>query len=590
MATRKEPVDAVIVGFGWTGSILAKALTDEGLNVVALERGQDRDTHTDARYPQIADELAYAVRSKLFQPLAKETLTIRHSMSETAVPYRQHASFLLGNGVGGAGFHWNGQHWRALPEDLRLRSHIEERYGKDFIPEGMTIQDYGVTYEELEPHFSHFEEVCGTAGRAGRLNGQLQAGGNPFEGSRSKEYPLPPATPQYAAQLFEKAAREAGFDPFPLPASNATKPYTNPYGVRLGPCNFCGYCERFGCYMYSKASPQTTILPLIRNRANLEIRTNAYVTRVDLDASRTRATGVTYIDAQGNEIEQPAELVIVSAYQMHNVRLLLLSGIGKPYDPVSGEGVVGKNYAYQYNPSVSVMLPKGTQLNPFVGAGAAGMSVMDNLNCDNFDHGPHGFIGGAYTSGGFTGGRPILQAGLPPNAPAWGKGWQAALADAYQRRMSIGMEGSVMSYRDAYMDLDPTYKDAVGRPLLRLTFNWHANEIAMGKYVVAQAAEVAKHMNAESFQMNTPGDIYDTRVYQSTHNTGGAIMGSDPTSSVVNKYLQCWDVPNVFVTGASAFPQNMAYNPTGLVGALAYHCAQALKDQYLKNPGPLVQA
>ena len=78
--------------------------------------------------------------------------------------------------------------------------------------------------------------------------------------------------------------------------------------------------------------------------------------------------------------------------------------------------------------------------------------------------------------------------------------------------------------------------------------------------------------------------------YQTTHNTGGVIMGSDPKSSAVNRYLQSWDLHNLFVMGACAFPQNAGYNPTGTVGALAYWSAQAIRTQYLKNPGPLVQA
>jgi gluconate 2-dehydrogenase alpha chain len=76
--------------------------------------------------------------------------------------------------------------------------------------------------------------------------------------------------------------------------------------------------------------------------------------------------------------------------------------------------------------------------------------------------------------------------------------------------------------------------------------------------------------------------------YQSTHNTGGAVMGTDPGISALNKYLQSWDVSNVFVMGASAFPHNSGYNPTGPVGALAYWAADAIRDKYLKNPGPLV--
>lgn len=591
MAIKKDKVDAVIVGFGWTGAILGQELTDAGLNVVALERGAMRDTPTDAQYPKVIDELEYSVRGKLFQELARETVTIRHTPDDLAVPYRQNGSFLLGNGVGGAGFHWNGMHYRILPEELRLRSHYEERYGKKFIPEGMTIQDFGVSYEELEPHFDFAEKVFGTSGKAGNLNGKIVPGGNPREGARSSEYPTPPLQNTYGATLFEKAAREVGFNPYPAPAANTSQPYTNPYGVRLGPCNFCGFCENYGCYMYSKASPQTTILPVLLKKPNFELRTHSYVTKVNLDGDGKKATGVTYIDAQGREVEQPADIVIMAAYQLHNVRLLLLSGIGKPYDPKTGEGVVGKNYAYQMNGAINVLLPKGTQLNPFIGTGAGGVS-MDDLNGDQFDHGPLGFIGGASIRHVRYGGRPIKMTPTVPGTPSWGSQWKAGIADAYQRYMTIGISGSVMSYRDACLDLDPTYRDAYGLPLLRMTFDWHDNEYAMLGYMGDRMEEVGRAMNPEKVfrAIRKKGTHYDTRIYQSTHTTGGAIMGTNPSNSVVNKYLQSWDVSNVFVMGASAFPQNMGYNPTGVVAALAYWSAKAIREQYLKNAGPLVQA
>ena len=125
-----EKVDAVIVGFGWVGAIMAKELTEAGLNVVALERGPMRDTYPDGSYPQVIDELTYNIRRKLFQDLSKSTVTIRHNSSQTAVPYRQLAAFLPGTGVGGAGLHWSGVHFRVDPIELRMRSHYEERYGK----------------------------------------------------------------------------------------------------------------------------------------------------------------------------------------------------------------------------------------------------------------------------------------------------------------------------------------------------------------------------------------------------------------------------------------------------------------------------
>ncbi len=589
MATLKKPsVDAVLVGFGWTGAIMGMELTAAGLNVLALERGENRDTVPDFAYPRITDELSYGIRGKLFQNLSKETVTIRHTPADVAVPYRQHGSFLLGDGVGGAGVHWNGHHWRALPADLQLRSTYEARYGKKFIPEGMYLQDFGVTYDELEPHFDMFEKICGTSGKAGNLKGRIQPGGNPFEGWRANEYPLPPLASPNSAVLFEKAARELGYHPFPQAAANASRAYTNPHGAQLGPCNFCGFCERYGCYMYAKASPQTTLLPTLMKRPNFELRTRSHVQRVNLSADGKHATGVSYIDAQGNEVEQPADLVVLCAYQMHNVRLLLLSNIGKKYDPATGEGVVGRSYAYQLNGGATLHFDKGQPMNPFVGSGASG-HAMDDFDGDNFDHGPLGFVGGASINCINTGGRPIQQLALPSGTPTWGAAWKKAAKENYVYQTSVGSQGSVMAYRDNYLDLDPTYKDAFGQPLLRMTFDWKDNDMAMTAFIGSKVEQIARAMNPKHISMGfkKKGEHYDVRPYQSTHNTGGAIMGADPKTSAINRYLQSWDVPNVFVMGASAFPQNFGYNPTAVVGALAYWSAAAIREKYLKTPGAL---
>jgi gluconate 2-dehydrogenase alpha chain len=590
MAERKRPIDAVIIGYGWTGAIMAKTLTDAGLSVVALERGPARDTSPDFEYPRIADELKYGVRGDLWQPLANETVTIRHGIQDTAAPYRKYGSFILGNGVGGAGTHWNGQLWRASPEDLRLRTHIEQRYGKKFIPADMTIQDYPVSFEELEPHFDHFEKVCGVSGIAGNLHGQIKPGGNPFEGSRSDEFPTPPLPPIHVARLFEKATAELGYKSFPVPSANSSIAYTNPYGVRLGPCNLCGFCERFGCFLYSKASPQTTILPILADRQNLEVRTNAYVTKIVLDRTGKVATGVAYIDESGVEVEQPASLVILSAFQMHNVRLLLLSGIGRPYDPVTGEGLIGKNYAYQMCSVTGAFFSEDVEINPFIGAGSAGQRVIDEFNSDHFDHSHLGFIGGSLIYAGGTGGRPIEQMMLPPDAPHWGSGWKAAIRKHYRHSAPIGSLGSVMSYRDRYLSLDPTYKDAHGLPLLRITFDWHDNEYRMVAHSAAKMDEIVRAMKPEKqvTLVMRSGNHYDARVYQTTHTTGGAIIGSNPSNSVINRYSQSWEVPNLFIYGASSFPQNIGYNPTGLLAALTYFSAAKIRDTYLKSPGPLV--
>jgi gluconate 2-dehydrogenase alpha chain len=109
----------------------------------------------------------------------------------------------------------------------------------------------------------------------------------------------------------------------------------------------------------------------------------------------------------------------------------------------------------------------------------------------------------------------------------------------------------------------------------------------MSDFLTERAAEIARAMKPREIKVNKRKGSWDVVPYQTTHNTGGAIMGTDPASSAVNRYLQSWDVPNLFVIGASAFPQNPGYNPTGTVAALAYWAADAIRTRYLKAPGPL---
>ena len=171
MARRLPRKDVVIVGLGWTGSIMALELARTGLDVVAIERGPWRDTATDFNIGTAPDELRYAVRHDVFLRPKQETLTMRNNPSQTALPIRKWGSFLPGNGVGGAGVHWNGQTWRFLPDDFRIRSHMIERYGEGIMPEGNHIQDWPVTYDELEPYYDKFEYVAGISGKAGNIKG-----------------------------------------------------------------------------------------------------------------------------------------------------------------------------------------------------------------------------------------------------------------------------------------------------------------------------------------------------------------------------------------------------------------------------------
>jgi gluconate 2-dehydrogenase alpha chain len=228
-------------------------------------------------------------------------------------------------------------------------------------------------------------------------------------------------------------------------------------------------------------------------------------------------------------------------------------------------------------------------INPFMASGASGTLINDFAG-DNFDHSGLGFIGGAFIGAVNTNGRPIQYHPVPPGTPNWGKGWKQAVVKHYNHTVMFSLHGSSVAQKQNYLDLDPTYRDAWGQPLLRMTFDFPQNDLKMAAHVTAKAVEIGKAMGAKQVVGNPRKGPYTVTQYQTTHNTGGTVMGDNPKTSVVNRYLQSWDVPNVFVIGASNYPQNASWNPTGTLGALTYWAIDALKNKYLKNPGRLVSA
>jgi gluconate 2-dehydrogenase alpha chain len=295
---------------------------------------------------------------------------------------------------------------------------------------------------------------------------------------------------------------------------------------------------------------------------------------------------VTYFDVAGRETFQPADLVLLCAFQVHNVRLMLVSGIGQPYDPATAQGSIGKNFAYQ---TMAYVYPffADKRMNAYAGAGAMGMTI-DEFNADNFDHRPHGFIGGGYILAQTTGARPIQQTVLPDGTPSWGSEWKRALHDWYDRSFTLQAHGGSTAKRDNYIDLDPTYRDAYGMPLARLTFDFPQNDLKMRRFLTEKVTEIARAMNPTQIKISLPPVPFSIVPYQTTHITGGAITGISRDQSAVNTYLQSWDVTNVFVHGASCFPQNAGYNPTNTIAAMTYRSSEAMKSRYFNNPGALM--
>lgn len=570
MAKTLPSVDVVTVGVGWTGGIVAAECSKAGLKVVGLERGQKRGTED---YLTIHDEYRYAIRYDLMQNLSKETISFRNNRNMKALPMRQLGSFLLGEGLGGSGTHWNGMSYRFLPYDFQIKTMTDKRYGANKLGPDYLLQDWALTYDELEPYFDKFEKTSGISGDDK----------NPFSGKRSNPYPTGPMKMTPMLTQFETAAKKLKLSPYMVPSANLSEVYKNPDGETINACQYCGFCERFGCEYGAKSSAEVTVVPTALKTGNFDLRYNSNV--VEILKKGNKVTGVRYIDTiSGEEFIQPANAVVLTSYVFNNAKLLMVSNIGERYDPATGKGTLGRNYCYQILPGAAGFFDE--QYNTFMGAGALGMSI-DDYNGDNFDHSDLDFIHGGNIALTQTGARPIGSNPTPPDTPTWGSEFKKQSIHYYTRSFGIGAQGASMPHKENYLSLDSTYKDAYGLPLVQLTYNFTDQDRALHKYISARAADIMKEMGAKIVVPNAEITDYNIVPYQTTHNTGGTVMSLKPEDGVVNNYLQHWHAENLFAVSAGNFAHNSGYNPTGTLGALAYRCAEGVV-KYSKSGGSLV--
>ena len=256
--------DVVLIGLGAAGGIAAHVLTDAGLEVVALEAGPRFEVEGTN-----FDELRNDVRNWMSEPKAKlEVPTWREEDSQEAGPSPW--PMLMANGVGGSTLHYECMSLRFQPWNFSTRSQALARYGAGALPANSTVEDWPVSYAELEPFYDLVERTIGVSGQAGRVSGALDPAGNHFEAERAGGYPMAPLRRTGWAELMATAGRNLGWHPFPSPAAINTEPYNgNPA------CTYCGFCQSNPCYTNAKGSTAATVIPHAEATGNLRIVTSA---------------------------------------------------------------------------------------------------------------------------------------------------------------------------------------------------------------------------------------------------------------------------------------------------------------------------
>ena len=572
MAT--ERTDVVIVGAGAVGGIMAAELAKAGIKVVALERGPRLKTADFNPH----DELRYFTRQDLRPNTRLHPVTWRPNANTRSTRMNS-----LNNGAqaGGGTVHYGAVSWRFHEDDFKVRSATIERYGEKAIPEDSSIVDWPLSYAEMEPWYDKAEYELGVSGKAGNLNGRKIDGGNIFEAPRKREFPLPPLQVDQSGLVFEEATKKLGYHPFSTPRAILSQPYKDRPG-----CTYCGFCQAFGCHVGAKSSILVTKIPEADATKNFKLITGAMCYRVNTDNSG-KATGVSYYGPDGSDNTVEADLVILSPFIYDNVRLLLLSKTEKfPNGLANSSGQVGKHVMAHIGTRAFAIFDD-RNINIYMGPSAQ-RHCIDDFNADNFDHKDLGFIRGAQinVSPADLEAGPIgtaMSMAPPPGTPRWGAAYRDFLSKYFTRYAGINAQTENLPYADQTIDLDPNVKDMYGLPAPRVTYDWRRpNERARVEFLGRKLEDIGRAMGAAKVwrpptNQGQPG----------AHHQGGTRMGSDPRNSVVNKYGQSWDIPNLFVMGSSTFPTMSGYNPTLTIEAHAYLSADAIVQRYIKAPGAL---
>lgn len=530
-------VNAVVVGAGAGGGVVAKELSTAGLSVVLFERGGWVGFEAHGH-----DELISQRTTALGNAFGPDDERYRRVVSSGGGQWRivRPSEGGYGNNaacVGSGTVSYGAMAWRFMEKDFTMRS----TYGA---LEGSTLDDWPVSYADLEPYYEKAESEIGVAG---------DASGDPFCGRRRKPYPMPPFAYNREGQILEPAAKRLGLHPFPIPMLRNSVSY----GGRNA-CIACRYCVGFACEINAKCGTHNTVIPTALASGNCELRTHSIVSEVMVD-DRGRARGVKYFDANDRAQVQTADLVVVSGSATETARLLLNSksklfptGAGNRHDWV-GRNLQGHAYAGAWG-----LFEQETYDD--VGAGAT-IALCD------FNHGNTGLIGGAMLANEFIRLPYLFSGRRPPGAPSWGKAHKD-----YQRRFykrTIGVQGPVqeMPVYNSRVDVDPEVKDHWGIPVARIAGQRHPHDIEIAQFTSSKAELWLKEAGAIKTWRNVPGRGGGGG---GQHQAGTCRMGNDPKTSVTNRHGQVHDIDNLFVADGSLHVTNGGFNPVLTIMALGY--------------------
>ncbi|MPS69630.1 GMC oxidoreductase [Novosphingobium aerophilum] len=554
--------DAIVIGSGMSGGIAAKELCERGLKTLVLERGRKLEhggeSYTDWMQPWDLpnagmvpeEELArdYPVQSQCYaMTSATQQYWVKDSEHPYTTPEDKPFSWIRGYHLGGRSIMWGRQSYRLSPMDFEANA--RDGHGSD----------WPIRYDDLAPWYDHIEKFIGVAGSREGL-AQLPDG----------EF-LPPFDLNDAEVMFKQAieGKFPGRKVIPGRVANLSKAQPHHEALGRSSCQVRSFCER-GCSYGAYHSSLSSSLPAAEQTGNLTIVTDAIVHSIVYDPKTGKATGVRVIDAHskaGRTYE--AKVIFGCASTIGTAQILLNSkSEAMPNGLANSSDMVGRNLMdHLYALSVAGILPKGPD-SYYFGRRPTGLYIPRYRNVSEdapFLRG-YGYQGGAMRTGGSRATAGAIGADLKAKARKLGP-WMVFISGF----------GEMLPNPENRVTLNANKVDQWGIPTVHVSCALGENEHKMAEQIITDGKAMIEAAGGMVVSAASEPGVPGLGI----HEMGTACMGKDPRRSVLNKYNQAHDVPNLFITDGSAMASSGCQNPSltymALSARAAHHAAEFLK-------------
>jgi choline dehydrogenase-like flavoprotein len=577
-----DSYDVIVVGSGAAGGQTAYTLTMNGAKVLMLEAGRNYVPETETPMFQTPDQAPLRGTSTPDKEFGYYDSTIDGGWQIPGEPYTSASGekerqfwWWRARMLGGRTNHWGRISLRNGPYDFRPHT----RDGLGF--------DWPIRYEDVAPYYDKVEMLIGVYGDNDGMENTPDSPAGCL---------LPPPKARAGELLIRKHARTVGvpviaahravltqqLDHKRLPAllhpgnERAQKILADHMRSRAA-CFWATDCGR-GCSIRATYQSTTVHLPPAMATGNLDIVTNAMVREVELGKDG-KAAGVVFIDkTSGAERRARGRIVVLAASACESVRILLNSKSAQfPHGLANSSGKVGRYLMDTVGAGVTGQIPALENLPPHNEDGAGGMHVYSPwwlyreqlAGKLDFARGYHIEIGAGRHMPSFG-----STAGLSRFVGGYGRQLKQDMRRYYGSFVNLVGRGEMIPNEDSYCEIDPQAKDRWGIPALRFHWKWSDHETRQALHMQRTFAQVIEAMGGRVLdKLDSDGRKAIAPGGYIIHEIGGAIMGSDAKTSVVNQWCQSWDVKNLFLTDGAPFPSNADKNPTLTIMALAWRAA-----------------